>query len=158
MSESPDMSAGRSRVAKSGGFLELYKRGQGNYTRTGTAIGAGILLAGMFQFIYETLNFDQAWAPGMYLKIGIPLVVVLGLGMLVWWAVGVNRRTCDFMIQTDGEMKKVNWSTQKEVIASTKVVIVVTLLMAMALFVVDWIFMNLFQLIGVLRTGAGGGS
>lgn len=158
MSESPDITAGKARVAKSGKFLEFYKRGQGIYTRSGTAIGAGILLAGMFQFIYQTLSFDEAWTAGLYLRIGIPMVVCLTLALMVWWVVGVNRRTCDFMIQTDGEMKKVNWSTQKEIVASTKVVIVVTLLMATALFVVDWAFMNVFQAMGVLRAGVGGGS
>jgi len=136
-------------------FFQLYKRGQGYYTRTGTAVGGGILIAGAFSFIYENLSFDQDWAAGLYLKIGIPLLVTVGLAAILWWVVGVNRRTCDFLIATEGEMKKVNWSTRREVIASTKVVIVVTFIMAVLLFVVDLAFMNFFQMINVLKSAQG---
>jgi len=134
----------------------MYKPSQGYYTRLGTAIGGGVLALGLGKFIYDNLAFDQTWAPGLYLKVGIPAVVVIALGLLIWWVVGVHRRSCDFMIATDGEMKKVNWSTRREVIASTKVVIVVTLLMAGLLFVIDLGFMNFFRLIGVLRSGGEG--
>ena len=44
--------------------------------------------------------------------------------VLTYWVVGVNRKANDFFIATEGEMKKVNWSTRAEVIRSTKVVIV----------------------------------
>lgn len=149
-----------SRSQKSGGsgasLLDMYKPGQGYYTRMGTAIGAGILAVGLGKFIYDNLSFDQSWAPGLYLKIGIPAIVVAGLGVLIWWLVGVHRRSADFLIATDGEMKKVNWSTRKEIIASTKVVIVVTLLMAVILFLIDLGFMHFFRFIGVLRGGGEG--
>lgn len=137
-------------------FFEMYKPSQGYYTRLGTAIGGGVLALGLGKFVYDNLAFDQSWTPGMYLKVGIPAMVVVALGVLIWWVVGVHRRSCDFMIATDGEMKKVNWSTRREVIASTKVVIVVTLLMAGILFVIDLGFMNFFRLIGVLRSGGEG--
>jgi preprotein translocase SecE subunit len=55
------------------------------------------------------------------------------------------------MIATEGEMKKVNWSTRREIIGSTKVVIVFTLLLTLVLFVVDMIFITFFGWIGVLR-------
>jgi preprotein translocase SecE subunit len=136
-------------------FFEVYKRGQGYYTRVGTAAGAGVLTAGLFHFIWNSLTFDETWAPGMWLKIGIPLAVVIVLGLFLYWVIGVNRKSCDFMIATDGEMKKVNWTTKREVIAATKVVILVTLLTAGILYVVDWLFMTFFLQIGVLRHGGG---
>ena len=37
-------------------------------------------------------------------------------------------QTVDFMIATEGEMKKVNWSTRREILGSTWVVIAVTML------------------------------
>ena len=133
-------------------FLQVYKKGQGYYTRVGTAVGSGILLAGLFHFVWENLNFDEDWTPGLWLKIGIPLAVAVTVGLAVYWIVGVNRKTCDFMIATDGEMKKVNWTTKKEIIAATKVVILVTLLTAVLLFLVDLVFMRFFSAINVLSS------
>ncbi len=99
------------------------------------------------------LNFDEDWLPGMWLKVGIPVGVFIVFGILVYWILCVNRKSCDFMIATDGEMKKVNWTTKREIIAATKVVIITTCLTAILLFLVDWAFMNFFQSIGVLRSG-----
>ena len=56
------------------------------------------------------------------------------------------------MIATEGEMKKVSWSTKREIIGSTKVVILFTFLMAGLLFLVDSAFQLLFSSIGVLQT------
>ena len=78
-------------------------------------------------------------------------MLVVGFGLLTFWIVGVHRRACDFMIATEGEMKKVNWSTRREIIGSTKVVIMFTALLALILFVVDIVFMTFFAWIGVLR-------
>ncbi|MBI1827694.1 MAG: preprotein translocase subunit SecE [Planctomycetes bacterium] len=55
------------------------------------------------------------------------------------------------MIATEGEMKKVNWSSRREVVGSTKVVILFSMAMALYLFVVDIVFQTLFQAIGVLK-------
>jgi preprotein translocase subunit SecE len=56
------------------------------------------------------------------------------------------------MIATEGEMKKVSWSTKNEIIGSTKVVIMFTVLLALVLFVVDLAFQTMFSSIGVLKT------
>jgi preprotein translocase subunit SecE len=82
---------------------------------------------------------------------GIPLAVMLVLTAISWRLSFVSRKTSDFMIATEGEMKKVSWSSKNEVIGSTKVVIIFTILMAMLLFVVDLAFQWLFQFIGVLK-------
>jgi preprotein translocase SecE subunit len=89
-------------------------------------------------------------------KVGIPVLVCVAVAALVYWLVGVNRGSADFLIATDGEMKKVNWTSRREIISATKVVIVVTLLMGFILFGVDYAFMQFFRWIGVLRTGGGG--
>lgn len=135
-------------------FFQIYKKGQGYYTRMGTAIGAGILAAGLADFVYDQLNFDPSWPAGIWLKNGIPAVVLALLGLGVYWVVGVHRKSCDFLIYTDGEMKKVNWTSRKEIIQATKVVILVTFLTAISLFVVDVLFMRFFNWIGVLRQAA----
>ena len=71
--------------------------------------------------------------------------------ILTYWLVGVSPRTVEFLIATDGEMKKVNWSSRRDVMGSTWVVILWSVLIAGGLFTVDLAFAKLFQLIGVLQ-------
>jgi preprotein translocase subunit SecE len=129
----------------------LYKKGQGYYTRCGTALGAAVLILAGAHFLHQRLIFqsDAGWTS--WVRIGIPVMFVICLGVLTWWLVGVHRSTCDFMIATEGEMKKVSWSTRRELIGSTKVVILFTVLLAVILFAVDLLFMTFFGSIGVLR-------
>ena len=49
-------------------------------------------------------------------------------------------------------MRKVNWSTRKEIIGSTQVVIVAAFLLAAFLFGIDTAFAKFFQIIGVIET------
>ena len=56
------------------------------------------------------------------------------------------------LIATDMEMKKVNWSTRKDIIASTYVVIGAAFLIAALIFGVDIFLKELFERIGVLKT------
>jgi preprotein translocase SecE subunit len=133
-------------------FFDVYKGGQGAYTRKGTALGAAILTLAGANFLYEQLSVfrdDRAWT--LWLQTGIPLLMVVLLGLITFWVVGVNRKACDFMIATEGEMKKVHWSSRREIVGSTKVVILFTILLAIILFIVDLIFMSFFSWIGVLR-------
>ncbi len=132
-------------------FFEVYKRNQGTYTRTGTAVGAGVITLAGGDFLYRQLAFESDAPWTLWAQISIPLAVLVIMGLLVWWVVGVYRKSCDFMIATEGEMKKVSWSDRKELIGSTKVVILFTVLLAMILFMVDVIFMTFFNSIGVLR-------
>ena len=46
----------------------------------------------------------------------------------------MNQRFVDFLIATDGEMKKVNWSTARDIRMSTVVVIFASLVLAGCLF------------------------
>jgi preprotein translocase subunit SecE len=70
--------------------------------------------------------------------------------LLVWHLVN-KPSNVDFLVSTDSEMKKVNWTSRKELIGSTKVVIFFMLLIAVLLFVIDWIFHLLFWAVGVLK-------
>ncbi|HUU85943.1 MAG TPA: preprotein translocase subunit SecE [Phycisphaerae bacterium] len=133
--------------------LQVYKRTQGTYTRWGTFAGSGILILAGAHFVHEQLSVfvDPAKTYTLWIQKGIPLMLIAGLGLLVYWIAFVNRKACDFMIATEGEMKKVNWSSRREIVGSTKVVIAFTLLLTLILFVVDMIFMMFFSWIGVLR-------
>jgi preprotein translocase subunit SecE len=88
----------------------------------------------------------HGYGANAYIRYGVPV----GLLALVAWLMFrlVNRpRSADFLIATEGEMKKVSWSSRKEIVGSTKVVIVFSFLMAAILFGVDLIFKQLFDLL-----------
>lgn len=68
---------------------------------------------------------------------GVSIGVVLVGAILCYWLVGLRARTVEFLIATDFEMKKVNWSTPREIMGHTWVVIGTCILLATALFLVD---------------------
>ena len=82
---------------------------------------------------------------------GIAAAVVFVVGALAaLWFAGMRAGTVDFLIATDSEMKRVNWSTPREVRGSTYVVIGACFLLAGALFVFDLFFQAIFRGIGIL--------
>ena len=82
---------------------------------------------------------------------GVGFLMIVG-SVLTYWLVGVREGSAEFLIATDGEMKKVNWSTRKDVVASTWVVILWSVLLAGGLFFVDFLFSQFFKLLGVLQS------
>ena len=57
------------------------------------------------------------------------------------------------LIATDMEMKKVNWTSKRELIGSTKVVILFMFVVTLFLFTVDIVFGYLFHIARVLESG-----
>ncbi len=136
------------------GPLTQYKPEQGKWTRGLSMTGAVIMIGWGGKYILDRVAvFDEPGPMGMLLSKGVPLAFVVVFGVLVYWLVYVRRTSSDFMIATEGEMKKVNWSTRREIIGSTKVVIVFTALMATLLFGFDLFFQFVFRWIGVLKVG-----
>jgi len=124
-------------------MFKIYKVTQGRHTRSLTFAGV-MLVAVSGAYVLS----KQLYAVGPYMRYGIPSLVVVLIGLLAFWM--VNRpRSADFLIATEGEMKKVAWSGKKEVIGSTKVVIVTTVMIALLLFGVDILFGALFKIMGV---------
>lgn len=145
-----------------GGYFHIYKKGQGYWTRMGTVAGVGLvgLLSGNFVYteIERQLSTPSIAAfmtrihlqdpRGAYLLVAIFALVYAGLAFHI-----MNRpQYADFLIATDSEMKKVNWTTQKELLGSTKVVIGFVFVMAVLLFCYDLFFQFLFWAVGVLKT------
>jgi len=71
--------------------------------------------------------------------------------VLIYLFVGTKKSTVDFLIASDGEMKKVNWSTRREILGSTWVVLALSLILIVALFFIDLGFSKFFRSIGVLE-------
>ncbi len=130
-----------------------YKPEQGRWTRNGTLGGAGLLIAWGALAIYDQLQMFQGDDfTSLFITRGIPMAFGALCFYLAWRLTYAKRTTSDFMIATEGEMKKVNWSTRREVIGSTKVVILFTAFLATFLFLADLGFQQLFKAIGALKS------
>jgi len=140
-------------AAKGGGFFEVYKPGQGYYTRRGWGVFFGVLILWGAQFAFEQMamfqNDQKPWT--LYLRYGVPVGILVVFGLLLYWILCVHHRAVDFFIATEGEMKKVSWSSRREVIGSTKVVIGTVIILGTALFLVDLAFLEFFRWIHVLK-------
>ncbi len=144
------------------GFLRIYKPGQGYWTRMGTAGGVGLILVAVVAFLYEQMatwdwlkrpaegGKSQALQPNLSAIIGILTGLVALVALSTFRALN-KPKFADFLISTEGEMRKVNWSTRRELIGSTKVVILFMMLIGLFLFVLDILFGLAFFKIGVLQ-------
>ena len=121
--------------------FNIYKRGQGKYTRLCSAFGAAIIAGlGCLQ-LYKQL---QATDLGLWVETMVPAGLFVGLCFLIFQL--INKQTItDFMIAAEGEMKKVSWSSKKEIAVSTFIVIVVVVIVAALLGVTDLGFQMFFS-------------
>ncbi|MGD9693518.1 MAG: preprotein translocase subunit SecE [Phycisphaerales bacterium] len=85
-----------------------------------------------------------------YLQAGAAAIVIVLAAVFVYWVVALRPKANEFLISVDNEMRKVNWSTRREIIGSTWVVIAVSFSIAATLFVVDNLFSTFFRWVGVL--------
>jgi preprotein translocase subunit SecE len=144
---------------RQGGYFTIYKRGQGYWTRMGTALAAGVLSVLIAHYIYSHMRaFPITGADGKPTYIDTRICLSVGgvvLALLLWfcWSKINKPANVDFLIATDSEMKKVNWTTRKELIGSTKVVVFFVILISAILFLYDLVFGYFFQLIRVLQFG-----
>ena len=81
----------------------------------------------------------------------VAIVIILG-ALMAYYFCATKPGTVEFLVATDMEMKKVNWSSRREILGSTWVVIAASILIAAALFGVDVVFQWFFKAIGVLAT------
>ena len=127
-------------------FFSIYKTGQGMYVRWGTVAGLGlIILIGAWWLAFE-LKGRISSVP----IISTCVMVWIGLGaLLAFWLVN-KPNFAEFMIMTESEMRKVTWPTRRQTITSTKVVIFLTLVLASLLWVVDLLFLRLFQYLQIV--------
>ncbi|KPJ62612.1 MAG: hypothetical protein AMS15_03290 [Planctomycetes bacterium DG_23] len=134
--------------------IQIYKKTQGKYVRLVT-LGAAVLL-GIFggnqiygpfsdlKDIFQILGYKINW--GHIVGVGVFLFFLLG-GL---WAVNYPRFV-DLLIDTEGELKRVNWPTWRQVFEATGVVITVVILMSLFIIVVDkTLIIYLLKLIRVL--------
>jgi preprotein translocase subunit SecE len=122
-------------------LFDIYKRGQGKYTRLGSAFGAALISGlGCLQ-LYRKL---QAWDLGLWIETMVPAGLFVALALLVFWLVN-KPSIANFMVAAESEMKKVSWSSRKEITVSTVIVIVLVVFLAIFLGVTDLSFRVFFD-------------
>jgi preprotein translocase subunit SecE len=119
--------------------LKIYKSGQGYNTRMWSGVGAfTILVAGCFVLYRELTVVENIWIQAL-----VPVALCSVGGLLLYWMMNLPK-VADFMIASEGEVKKVSWSSRSELVASTTVVLVVVIILATMIMITDYIFGLLF--------------
>ena len=151
--DAPQRKSGGDKSGSGAGFFTIYKSGQGYWTRLLTFLGFLLVGALTAHFIYQRVI---AFGGQDNLAISIGAAFFLVWLLVEHWIIN-KPSNADFLIATDSEMKKVNWTSREQLIGSTKVVIFFMFLISATLFVIDIIFGYVFWMIGVLHTTPFGG-
>ena len=128
----------------------IRKFGQGYWTRMMSVVGFGLVAVLGAIWIWRMLDTVSVGFPSIYLASGVSVLFLAIVGATLWWFVGWNARSVDFLVATEGEMKKVNWSTKHELVGSTVVVIAVVFIISLFCWLFDFIFSTLFVWMKVL--------
>ena len=141
------------------GKLDFWKSGQGLPVRISAY---GMLLAlsifGAYTLYYapayqsywrttlastQVLGIELALRPILFPSVGAALLAMLIVHLLLNRAGWSN-----FLIETEGELKKVSWPPRKEFVGSSVVVLLVTVSMAVFLAAVDWALSRILKGVG----------
>lgn len=152
MAEQTVPSAPGSQPAEPSRGFNVYKPGQGYYTRMGSVVGVALVsLLGVI-WLWEILKSLTLGANPIYVAAGGSILVGAIIALITYYLVFVKSRSVDFLIATEGEMKKVNWSTRREIVGSTLAVITTAVILALFCWVLEIVFVWFFQLIKVLES------
>ena len=150
--DSPIAATAAGAVAEPSRGLSVYKPGQGYYTRMGTVVGVALIsLLG----ILWAWGYMEQWKIGeinsIYIAAGGAILIGGIITAITYYLVFLKPSSVDFLIATEGEMKKVNWSTRREIVGSTTAVIIVAVILALFCWGLELFFVWFFQLIKVLE-------
>jgi preprotein translocase subunit SecE len=142
----------------------LYKRSQGRIARQLTFAGLALAVAvGCWRLAVSmrTWQWSRDWAAGMSLSVDtLGAIVAIAVSVPLVWicyrAVNIPR-FADFLIAVEAEMNKVSWPSRAELIRASLVVLFVVFMLATVLFLYDFIWVTIFDWIGI-QGGAGVGN
>ena len=120
--------------------FQILKKEQGRYVRVGTAIGAGLvaLVLGYYAWVLLDRHVPNGFAYKVYVEYALPAALCAGLAVTTFFYMN-KPQVVDFLIATESEMKKVSWSSRAELLGSTMVVIVTVFLLALFIFIIDFL-------------------
>jgi preprotein translocase subunit SecE len=122
-------------------LTKIYKPGQGKYTRLGTGFSVAAMVAFGCWRLYRILEASDL---SLWITTMVPAGIFVLLAGVTYWLLN-KPSVADFLIPAEGELKKVNWSSRKEIAVSTLVVIIVVVIMAALLGTTDLVFTLIFQ-------------
>ena len=155
------------------GFV-MHKRGQGMYARVSAALVLGFtVLYGCWEFYQSDLlqglptlfyinkmgfSINVTWGmlvAGVLFAGLLGLILAMTFGFATRWRrlKGLEARSLrfvDFLIEVEGELRKVAWPSRQQLINSTSVVLLATVLFAVFIFGVDQILHRAMRLAGIL--------
>jgi preprotein translocase SecE subunit len=147
-------------VKKFGPMMEYSKPGLGRWARTGALVGVGSLaLFGAYAF-YMAPGLSSPWwtdlwkaelfGKGLSVKpILFPAAGIFSTVLLVTYLLLNRDKWAEFLIETEGELKKVSWPARKEYLGSSLVVVVVVAVISGFLHVVDWGLSEIMKKLGI---------
>ena len=130
-------------------LLEIYKKGQGTRARLGSLIGLlifvgygcyslGDMLAArqIGRVNLSALSISYGWGigAGVFVILGLAIAYLLNLP-----------RVADFLIATEGELRKVSWPTRDDLMRQTIVVVIVMVVMLVVIFLFDLVASQSFE-------------
>lgn len=118
--------------------FKILKSGRGRYVRVGTAVAVVVVALVICYYLWVLLNrhVSDDFGYKVYLEYAVPAGLFAASALVM--AYYLNRpRAVDFLIATEGEMKKVSWSSKAELVGSTTVVIVTVILLALYIYLAD---------------------
>ena len=131
----------------------IYKSGQGYWTRMMSSIAAGLLIFMGAVWLWDTIAGVRVGnLETVYVQAGAALIFITVLAVISYYLLCVHKRFVDFLIATEGEMKKVNWSTRREITGSTWVVISLTFIIATLIALLDLGYSAIFTTLKVLES------
>jgi preprotein translocase subunit SecE len=131
------------------GLLSVYKGDQGRGVRIFAIIGTLVLALWACVNLYDLISPPivppaEVWYDVDFLGIQFPLswylippAALFVLIAVVLWSIAQKPKVAEFLIETEGELKKVSWPARKEWINSSMAVMVVILIFIAYLFAVD---------------------
>ena len=131
--------------------VSIYKKGQGYYTRVYTAIGYALLVLWGAYWLTRQMDVLDMGVAQTYVQAGAAVLFISIFSYIGYLFIGRRKRSVDFLVATEAEMKKVNWSTRREVTGSTFIVIVISFFIALLCWLFDNVFAWFFATIDVLE-------
>lgn len=127
--------------------FEIYKQDQATKSRWLIGLcGAAWSIYGAHSLFYALPDKWRDHAFGGFRPLGeefplswaLIISLVIGLGMLygIWWVINYPRLV-EFLTETEAEMTKVSWSTKREVVGSSVVVIITVVILGVWIAFVD---------------------
>ncbi len=128
-------------------IFNIYKRGQGKYTRLCSAFAVAIIAGlGCLQLYkkLEAVEWGLSRKAALWVATMVPAGLFVVFALLISWLIN-KTSVADFMIAAEGEMKKVSWSSKQEIAVSTFIVIAFVIMMATLLGTTDLGFRTFFM-------------